>query len=124
MTTSRSASTFTLGAYRFMREHAGYSYRPSIETESEGRVRCCLELARAEHALAQAPVYVEWTDDPDSYQEEGPHWVACLYDSAGELLGSLGGIDAPEGDPYRRVVEAELALQVGICHPLDRDISR
>jgi hypothetical protein len=62
-------------------------------------------------------------DDPDgTVTGEHPAWIATLYDPQGTLAASLGGIDAPEGDPYRRVVEAELALEAGACDPLDRRV--
>jgi hypothetical protein len=43
-------------------------------------------------------------------------WVCCMFDENGELVQSLGGVDfgrdvEPWGPPYRRVVEAELALE-------------
>ncbi|MEN3280060.1 MAG: hypothetical protein V7607_1200 [Solirubrobacteraceae bacterium] len=115
-----------------MREHGGYSYHPTLETPEEGRVRCALALARAERELqARSDVFVVWEDDCDGTADgERPAWGCVLYRWRDEevtspaVLTSLWGIDAPEGDPYRRVVEAELALEADICHPMDRDISR
>jgi hypothetical protein len=129
----RESRTFTLSAYQFMREHAGYSYRPSMETPEQGRVNTALALARAEHVLTHSRAFVTWEDDPDgTCAGEHPAYVALLWhpnDQTNELLAddwppraSLGGIDAGEGDPYRRVVAAELALEAGICHPMDRPV--
>lgn len=125
-------ATFTLEAYAFMRAHAGYSYRPSIETADEGRVRCALELARAEHAARAAGARFLWEDDDDAGlvdqgSAEGPFYgcrliSACACCGHEEERTSLWAIDAPEDDPYRRTVEAELALEAGLCHPLDRKL--
>lgn len=120
--------SFTLDGYRHMREHAGFSYRPSIETPEEGRVRCALALARADFYLHESGRYwCGWTDDDQPSQcwnpetetyDESPAWVCVLYDGdqltrrdLPAIVQVLGGIDAPEGHPYRRVIEAELMLE-------------
>jgi hypothetical protein len=51
--------TFTLEAFQFMRQWAGYSYRPALETREQGMVRFALELARAERVLRTSPAWVE-----------------------------------------------------------------
>jgi hypothetical protein len=130
--------TFELEAYHHMREHAGMSYQPSIETREQGAVRSALELARAEYVARHSAVYFAWQadDDPDlswmdadarTELERGETaMMACvLYGADGESLASLWGIhmrDPWQADPYRRVIEAQLALEAGVCHPLDRAI--
>jgi hypothetical protein len=128
--------TFTFAGYRFMHEYAGYGYRPSIETPEQGRVRVALELARAEYAASKRGAFVQWATDsyPDtSWMDDETRaefdagetvmMDAVLYDEQGAPRASLSGIHLCTpwmADPYRRVVEAELALEAGICHPLDR----
>lgn len=134
MTTSH---TFTLDAFRHMRAFGPSSYRPSIETPEQGAVRAALELARAEYALRASSVEVSWQRDPypdlswcDAEQlrelraGETEMLECTLYGPDGEPIESMGGIHVLAGDEsYKRVVEAELALQAGVCHPLDRDIN-
>lgn len=121
--------TFSIEAYQFMREHAGYSYRPTVETPEQGRVRYALELARAEHAARAAGARFVWENDHDAPSPGGNAtgpFFGCILVTACECCGhederaSLWGIDAGEEDPYRRTVEADLALEAGLCHPSDR----
>jgi hypothetical protein len=126
----------TRTAYQFFLSHAGYSYNPQTETAIEGRRRCARQLARAERwARAEHLEYV-WQDDPDcgpddfDFEEDKAHVrehgaVGCiLYRPCpthgadckhAEHLGSLWGIteslNNAERDAYRRVVQAELALE-------------
>lgn len=105
----------------FFYEHAGYSYTPGKETEEEGRTRCAFALADAEAwALAEGYSF-DWgpcdTDSSD-FSDERPFYVlhACyMCDADGSLVQSLHAIafgrDKPAAGPYRRVVEAELALE-------------
>lgn len=106
-------STFDLQTYKLMHEHAMWSYRPSIETEGEGRVKCALALARAAYALARdVDVYIDWERDliePDA-------WCCLLCSADGEVMRALGGVDfaddgTPFDEPYARVIEAELYQQ-------------
>lgn len=117
-------------AFRFMLDHAGHSTPP-------GRAACALSLARAERLLHTAqdfdadrpPAHVTWTEDDEPYEHGGlsPAEVTALFASGewtgpygcilyvdGEVIGSLWGITlgrADLNDPYRRVVEAELASE-------------
>lgn len=129
--------TLTLEAFQFMLGHAGYGYDPATETPDQGRVRCALALARAEHALAASPSSVGWVDDPDAdtsflHQDDWEEDLAAyergefvfmgaiLRDVDGEHIQSLWGIHLARdwrADPYRRVVEAELAHEAG--HAID-----
>jgi hypothetical protein len=124
----------TLKAFRFMREHAGYVV--GLRAES------ALQLARAEALLARAKdagvASVEWVDDDEPYDTDvfTDEEIAAKFES-NEWTGPFGcvlkigdaraSIDEPEswaslwgivvgqagiGDPYCRVVEAELALEV------------
>ncbi len=107
-------------AERFFYKHAGVAYTPAIETEEEGRIRGARALAAAE-AWAGREGYSfewiederdssEWSDDPEPWAQ----WVCLMHAPDGIICDSLSGIDfgrdgSPWSDPYRRVVEAELA---------------
>lgn len=109
-------------AERFFYDNAGFSHDPATETVEEGRTRCAKLLAAAE-ARASAEGYSfewdvddldssEWSDDPEPWAQ----WVCVMRDPDGEIIETLCGIDfgrdgSPWGNPYRRVVEAELASQ-------------
>lgn len=108
---------------QFFYDNAGYSYDPKIETPEHGRYRCAVALADAE-TLATAHGYsFEWSIDPDvdssdfdGENEPYAQWLCTMYNDAGDIVANLGGIDfGPDGEPwgnaYRRVVEAELALE-------------
>jgi hypothetical protein len=113
-------------AYHFFYAHAGYSHGPN-ETAKQGRIKCAKRLAKAE-AIAQArsAVYQWETSDIDSsdFSDEKPSWPlydCTMYGMDGTVLGSLGAIDFGReseswsgarfnAEPYKRVVEAELAL--------------
>lgn len=108
--------------YQFFREYAGYSYNPATQTAAQGRRECASRLARAERVASKRGYYFDWDIDPETnssdFSDEPDPWqlyVCRMYDEDGELIGSLHGIDfgrdgSPAGEPYRRVVEAELAL--------------
>ena len=105
---------------RFFREHVG-----GVVGEAE---RGGLALTRAERYAADHGWTVVWEDDPDAdwswmteREQKQPHevYVALLYDRdpadrtsrlRPRILASLGGIFDPSPQ-YRRVVEAELALE-------------
>ena len=94
-------------------EHAGYSTLP-------GRAKCALNLARAEQDGKAAGLTFEWSADPDgcsmcqccSKEKCGDVVVEeCLCrNEAGDVVASLCGICGADNN-YRRVVEAELALE-------------
>lgn len=96
-------------AFRFFHEWAGYV----VGWRAVG----ALQLAKAEAESSERGWSCEWMGDDECPREQGyPQWLCRLLDERGKLLESLGGIDfgpdgEPWGDPYRRVVEAELALQ-------------
>lgn len=107
----------------FFYAHAGYSYRPDTETPSQGRRRCARELARAERLGSAAGLSFTWSYDPDidssdfdDSADPWPLWQCECFNEDGGMAAYLGGIDLgrdgiPHGDPYRRVVEAELAME-------------
>lgn len=112
-------------AVRFFYKHAGWSYDQKVETSEQGRLRCAREMAKAEeHAFDHDWSYV-WgpdeciggdcgeTDSCDHACCQGsPHEVEfCILEgSEGQTLESLSSICEPSRE-YRRVVEAELALE-------------
>jgi hypothetical protein len=107
--------TTLLNSYRFFREHAGYIVGHSAES--------ALSLARAELLAASRGMRFEWsaedwpettaTDEQIARIDAGETvYLYCLARLDGEIVGSLGGIEVyNSGDPYCRVVEAELALE-------------
>lgn len=99
--------------------HAGYSYRPGEQTPLEGRMECARALAMAERWASESGMSFEWAEDDDPlecYGISGRQWICRAYDCDAELVDSLGSVnfrrdqDPWMGDPYRRVIEAELAL--------------
>lgn len=112
--------------YQFFLSHAGYSYAPATETPLQGRRRCAKALAYAEQRASDAGATFEWLVDPyctsaEWSDEEPPYaqWECIARDANGNVFASLCGIDfgrdgEPWGDPYQRVVEAELACELPI----------
>lgn len=109
-------------AVAFFKEHAGYGYIPGKETPAQGKRRNAIALAHAEAIARKKGFYSNWhIDELDSseWSSERPPWrqyVCMLFNAKGECIASLCGIDfgrdgSPIGDPYARVVEAELALE-------------
>ena len=107
-------------AVDFFFEHAGWSYGPD-ETSEQGRMRCAVALADAERKASEAGCCFRWELDGGTNREwtdegeETPTWCCIMHNEEGEAVQSLYGVDfgdkAPWSDPYRRVVEAELALE-------------
>lgn len=115
--------TATNDPVEFFYEWAGYGYTPGKETPERGRRNGAVALADAERRAAELGWSFEWeidphidssdfSDDPEPWQL----WCCCCRDEDGNVLSSLSGIDfgrdvEPWGQPYRRVVQAELALE-------------
>lgn len=98
---------------KFFYDNAGYSYGPG-ETAEQGRARCAEELARAERWAWENDAIFCWDNDSDDCGDgdETPETREyCLMYLDGECVASLYGI-ADADDAYRRVIRAELALQV------------
>lgn len=105
----------------FFRKHAGYSYDPTTETAEQGRQRCAENLAAAEGIARNAGVSFEWIIDPEerggTRRNPYPLYGCIAHDHLGGHATSLWAIDfgrdgSPYSDDYRRVVEAELALEL------------
>lgn len=110
-------------AYHFFLKHAGYSYDLITETKAQGQRRCAKALVNAEKISCASGWSFEWAIDQYSTSEDLNDeieayelWQCVMRDIDGNVLASLHGIDFgpgadPWGDPYRRVVQAELALE-------------
>ena len=106
----------------FFAEHAGYSYDPRTQTPEEGRLECARKLADAERRGSDAGISFQWKHDDITNAEfedtDAPYplWLCLCFDENGSVVASVGGVDfgrdgVPQSDPYRRVVEAEMALE-------------
>lgn len=106
-------------AEQFFYDNAGYCHNPATETEEQGRRSGAVALARAEERMKAGPYLINVEPDPEPYDGDapydGPTWVVTLHSVADstrpEPLGSVGGVACYEGDPYMRVVAAELASE-------------
>jgi hypothetical protein len=114
-----------MSAVRFFYSNAGYSYDPKIETRNQGRWRCAREMARAEKYGREHNWQFDWEDDwsigshKDYYGEDSAYsdkepstCESCtlVSEDGNSVLASLGCID-DASDAYRRVIEAELAVE-------------
>lgn len=118
-----------MNPFRFFMANAGYSHNPATETREQGQKRCARLLADAERRARDAGCSYRWEVDPEvrssdwipdhedggKYRDPWITWQCVMYDAQGKAIGSLHGIDfgrngSPFGSPYKRVVEAELAL--------------
>lgn len=119
-----------MSPYHFFLKHAGYGYAPKAETKQRGRIRRARALAKAERDARVGGFSFSWGIDPfttsadwiDDNEDGGRNrtpwqiWECRMRNADGGLVNSLHGIDfgrngTPWGDPYRRVVEAELAIE-------------
>lgn len=106
-------------AIEFFYEHAGYSY-PSEAKGNESAIRKhrlenARNLAEAEAEASSLGWYIEWEYDDMPWESDDdyvPEEVlgAVLRDEDGNVLASLWGIADPDR-AYKRVIEAELALE-------------
>lgn len=112
----------TLESIGFFKANAGFSYNPKTETKAQGMDRCARRLAAAEQWAREAGYSFSWeVDCIDSSEWSGetppwPQYLCVIRNGEGVIVGSLGGVDfgrdgTPWNNPYRRVVEAELALE-------------
>lgn len=121
----------------FFKRYAGFSYDPATETRMQGKLRCARALATAEAAARAAGCTFDWDCDPEitsadwvekgdasrGYEEPWQTYACVMRDKGGRVVASLGGVDfgrdgSPRGEPYARVVEAELACEAGYPCPL------
>lgn len=108
-------------AVEFFYTHAGFSYDPETQTPEEGKRACAEALARAEEEGRKRGFFTVWKRDdvpfgddvhePDEYGYVATLWHTAAFTGERVMLASLGMIDAEDGDPYRRVVNAELAME-------------
>lgn len=111
---------------RFYYDHAGYGYRPGVETPEEGRVRSAARLDAARKLANLLGYSFEWQDDwdlggvshADYYCDEAyPNGEPETCESCtmltldGDVVASMGCVDDAD-DNYRRVVEADLCLNL------------
>lgn len=123
-----------MSPYHFFIANAGYSYDPKTQTPIQGRRECAKQLAFAEKRAHERGCSFSWEIDPNvtsadwisDFKDGGKHrhpwhtWLCVARDENGTAFASLGGIDfgrngEPWGDPYRRVVEAELACELPLA---------
>ena len=111
-----------ISAEQFFRKHAGFSYDPQTQTREQGIAQCAEALSIAEYDARDKGFTYSWSIDPDvnssDFSDEKPFyslWQCAMYDRKGRIVNSLHGIDFgrnrdPFGKAYKRVVEAELAI--------------
>lgn len=110
-------------AFNFFLQNAASSYNPKTETKAQGRARVARMLAKAERDARALGYRFEWVSDwqvgdhakeyGDTYKDGGPETCEqCLMwaPDGKDIVASLGCIDDATQE-YRRVVEAELALE-------------
>ena len=112
-------------AEQFFYDNAGYSYDPKTETQENGRLRCAQAMAEAEAYVQKHGLEYVWEDDQDGCigcdcgseecsccTGESHETLCCLLKDpeTGNVLASCGGICGVTAE-YRRVMEAELALE-------------
>lgn len=99
---------------KFFYDNAGAAYNPATETEHQGKMRYARKLASAEKRACEEGYAFRWQrDDESGYWSL---WECLMYSPAGVVVKSLHAIDfgedgSPWGNSYRRVVQAELALE-------------
>ena len=117
-------------AEQFFYENSGSSWFPDRETEEQGKVRGAQQSAKSEAWARDAGYSYRWEVDEGSSSadwiaahEDGGRlnnpwavWSVVIINPEGKVVGSLGGVDfgrdgEPWGNNYRRVVEADLALE-------------
>lgn len=109
---------------QFFYDNAGYSHLPAKETAEEGHLRSAREYAEAETWAIDNGYYFDWIIDSNGCSGCGCESEDCVcstgidHETYGCImrsdddkhLQSLWGICNPDA-AYRRVVEAELALE-------------
>lgn len=120
--TETRRQTAKQAAYLFFLRNAGVSYDPARETRQQGRAAGARRLAKAERDARALGYTFEWRDDwgvgshvkefgAESYPKEPQTCECCVMRNAGgTVVQALGCVDDATRE-YRRVVEAELALE-------------
>lgn len=111
-------------AEQFFFDNAGYSYDPRTQTKAEGKTKSAIAMASAELEAAQSGISFRWEEDgtinSSEFSSKRPYytlWCCVARSQDGETSTALCGIDfgrgkEPWGSPYRRVVEAELSMEL------------
>jgi hypothetical protein len=128
MATKKAPKSITDPKVRFFYEHAGYAIS-SGETEHTARLRNAKALADAEEYAADQDWAYDWEEesrdeaemtfgDEETWENTESYSVALRDESDNSSLAALGGVSFPRDGAhtsrsrdYRRVVEAELALE-------------
>lgn len=110
-------------ALQFHYEHGGYCYDPATERPEDGRARCALAAAGAEAWAKEQGLEFRWEDDwqvgshrdafgrGSAYEDAEPETCEqCGAWLGDECLAAIGCVDDAD-DNYRRVIEAELAME-------------
>ena len=111
-------------AYLFFLRNAGTSCNPATQTKRQGQSEGARKLAKAERDAAALGFTFDWEYDLDgcigcdcgsddckcSTGEDHEVLVCLCRDAEGVVKASLGSICEPSRE-YRRVIEAELALE-------------
>lgn len=102
-------------ATQFFFKQAGYSWIPGAETASQGRLRGAKQLAKAE-SNGLGLLDFEWLPEDEPGEHGQQQWTCLCRDAQHNVVESLSGIDfggdgTPWGQPYKRVIEAELAFK-------------
>lgn len=117
-----------LEAIHFHFVHGACSHRPAVEIRETGWLRGAVDLAESERWVQEMGWEFEWVQDleysPDDYDAPdmpGIAWVCLLRDGSRhegehavvESVGAVtfGGDGYPDGDPYKRVIQAQLASE-------------
>lgn len=105
-------------AIEFFTRHAPYGIGIN-ETREQAQLRGATALGQAEDRAIREQVEFTWSACPDEWDgdEPLPEWAElldCLAKHPDGRTASLGNIalDGRRVDPYARVVEAELALEI------------
>ncbi len=108
-------------AVAFYLKDAGWVYNPTMTRKD--KLQYARTLARAEREAFEGGFFYHWSVDPEinsSYFSDDTDpwklWQCSMYNKDGKIVNSLHGIDfgrggQPWGNNYRRVVEAELAIE-------------
>jgi hypothetical protein len=105
---------------RFFYDHAGWSYNPQTESKLAGHMNSAKQLAEAERQVRNLGWRFDWQDDWTVGSHTAEYGKDCgepetcesciVYSEVGTILASLHCIDDADHN-YRRVIEAELALE-------------
>ena len=111
----------------FFYQNAGYSYDPKIQTEDQGHIESAKRYAKTEQSILERGLTFEWYDDPDgcigcdcgssdcdcASKRRHTCLVCVARDTEDQVVASLGSICEPSRE-YRRVIQAELAMEATV----------